>query len=149
MIDLFREDLLDLRQACRLPPYLNPRTRRPPHLSAIYRHINHGARATNGERVRLEVVRTPSGLRTSREAVARFFEALTNRDPVTAPAPAARARQISRAESELSAAGFTLANNATIVPTTKKEGDAPARFRRHKEIQHAESYRKFSEQACK
>lgn len=85
MIDVLLEDLIDLRQACREKPFRNSRTGRPAHISSVYRHVMAGARAANGERIKLEVVRTPSGLRTSREAIGRFIATLTNAE---APAPA-------------------------------------------------------------
>jgi hypothetical protein len=68
-----------------------------------------GARAANGERVRLETILTPSGRRTSREAIARFIALLTNPDG-RVPAAGARAKQVAAAEAELVASGFKLAN---------------------------------------
>jgi hypothetical protein len=117
MIDIYAETLLDLRQACRLPVFLNPRTKQPLHISGIYRHIKRGARAANGERIRLEVIRTPTGLRTSREAVGRFIVALTNPTPFAPISQcASRKRQIAQAEAELMAAGFELAGGQKQKP---------------------------------
>jgi hypothetical protein len=107
MIDVLSEDLIDLREACGLRVFKNTKTGKPAHIASMYRHIMRGARAANGERIRLEVVRTPSGLRTSREAVARFIAALTDPD-ATAPTPRARRRQIAQAEAELAGAGFEI-----------------------------------------
>jgi hypothetical protein len=64
-----------------------------------------GATASNGARIRLETVRTPSGLRTSREAIQRFISALTNQG-LPPPTTASRRHQQEKAERELSEAGF-------------------------------------------
>src|SRR4051812_12171896 len=77
MIDVLSEDLLTLRQAARERPFLNSRTGKPTHISGMYRIVQIGATDANGNRVRLEVVRTPSGLRTTRQAIVRFIQALT------------------------------------------------------------------------
>jgi hypothetical protein len=111
MIDL-DEDLIDLRQVCREKPFRNPRTGKPAHISSAYRFILRGARASNGERVKLETIRTPRGLRTSREAITRFIASLT--DPAAPPlSNAARKRQQQRAEAELIGAGFEIGGEAT------------------------------------
>jgi hypothetical protein len=107
MIDVLTEDLIDLRQVCREKPFRNARTGRPAHISSVYRHVMTGARAANGDRICLETVRTPSGLRTSREAIARFISALTDPDlPTCTATPAARRRQIDAACAELNSAGL-------------------------------------------
>jgi hypothetical protein len=105
MLNIDNEDLIDLATACKHPALRNAKSRQPCHISALYRHVMHGARAANGERVRLETIRTPSGLRTSTEAIARFIAALTDPDR---PIPTSRARRKQReaAERELQAAGF-------------------------------------------
>src|SRR3954452_7840750 len=105
MIDPLIEDLIDLRQAGRQRPLRNSPTGRPCHISQAHRYVLHGARAVNGERVKLEVVKTPSGMRTSREAIVRFICRLTNPSAPIA-APQQRLRQIEAAEAELRAAGF-------------------------------------------
>jgi hypothetical protein len=107
MIDVFNEDLIDLRDACRAAPFRNARTGKPAHISSIYRHVLRGARAVDGQRIRLETVKVPGGLRTSRDAIARFIRRLTN--PTTsalAGASATRRRQIEIAERELREAGL-------------------------------------------
>ena len=101
MIDVFNEELIDLRAACRLPAFRNPRTNRGAHVSQAYRWIMRGARSANGNRVKLEVVRTPSGMRTSREAVARFLQRLTCPVPTDSTLQPSRQRQIDAAEKEL------------------------------------------------
>jgi hypothetical protein len=75
MIDVFAENLIDFRAVARLRPLRNNKTGKPAGLASIYRYVLRGARAANGERVKLEVVRTPSGLRSSRRAVERFIRA--------------------------------------------------------------------------
>lgn len=113
MIDVLVEDLIDLRRACREKPFCNGRTGKPAHIASMYRHVMRGARAANGERVRLETVRTPSGLRTSREAIARFIAALTDPNtPLIASTSALRRRQVDRACAELADAGFDVEGNA-------------------------------------
>ncbi len=109
MFDAMTEDLIDLRQACREKPFRNAKTGKPAHISSMFRHVMRGARAANGERIRLETIRVPSGLRTSREAVARFIARLTDPDaPVATASPKARRKQIAQAEAELRAAGFEI-----------------------------------------
>jgi hypothetical protein len=125
MIDVFTELLLDLHQACKLPPFLDPRTQRPMHISGMYRQINRGARAADGQRIRLEVIRTPRGMRTSREAVGRFIEALSNPKNSAQTLPqATRRKQITQANAELSAAGFELAPMKLNLPAAKSKLDA-------------------------
>jgi Protein of unknown function (DUF1580) len=107
-IDIETETLIDLRAAATLPVFRN-RTGKSAHISSVYRFVMRGARAANGQRIRLETVRVPSGLRTSREAVQRFIAELTDPDhPIPAPRTAARKRQIAAAENELVEAGFQL-----------------------------------------
>lgn len=107
MIDVLNEELIDLRRAAKLPPFANGKTGKPAHIASLYRHVLNGARAANGERIRLETVRTPGGLRTSRQAVERFIRSLTNPDiPMDAPLPSQRVKQIDAAEARLVAAGF-------------------------------------------
>lgn len=106
MIDISTEQLIDLRRACREPIYRNPTSNKSAHISSVYRHVQHGARAISGERVRLEAIKTPSGLRTSREAIQRFIERLT--DPAASGSgrsPAHRRRAIEAAKTSLKLAG--------------------------------------------
>lgn len=111
MIDVVNETLLGLREACREQVFRNRLTGKPAHIASLYRHVMRGARAANGDRVRLECVKTPSGLRTSREAIARFIAALTDPDR-PAPTSRARAKQIAQAERELIEAGFEVGGGA-------------------------------------
>lgn len=106
MIDIQTEDLMDLKEAAREPVFRSPKTKKPAHVASIYRHVLRGGRAANGERVKLETIRTPSGLRTSRQAVERFIAALTNPDAAPAPTPSQRRREIEAAEKRLELAGI-------------------------------------------
>lgn len=112
MIDIESEDLIDLRAACREKVFRNATTGKPLHISGMYRHVMRGARSVNGERVRLEFIRTPGGLRTSREAIVRFISALTVDVAQSLPTTAARRRQVKSAENELRAAGFEVGATA-------------------------------------
>ncbi|NNM84739.1 MAG: DUF1580 domain-containing protein [Phycisphaerales bacterium] len=84
-----------------LPP--SSRTGTPLHLCTIHRWVTAGIRG-----VRLEVVRCGGSLATSREAVERFFSALSATDaPTHTPStPARRERRVSRAQQECAAAGI-------------------------------------------
>ena len=75
MIDISTEQLLTLPQAARVRPHrrLGP----PTHPSTVYRWISRGARGAAGV-VQLEGVRIGGSWYTSREALQRFAEALTN-----------------------------------------------------------------------
>lgn len=109
MIDVFAENLIDFRAVARLRPLRNNKTGKPAGLASIYRYVLRGARAANGERVKLEVVRTPSGLRSSRRAVERFIRALSNLDTqLPAPRSSTSAKQIASAEAERKVAVFDL-----------------------------------------
>ncbi|MGC8553533.1 MAG: DUF1580 domain-containing protein [Phycisphaerae bacterium] len=79
------------------------RTGEPMHIATIHRWVSAGIRG-----VRLEVVRCGGALCTSREAVERFFSALSATDaPAHAPStPARRERRVSRAQRECAAAGI-------------------------------------------
>jgi hypothetical protein len=77
MIDVLTEDLISLRDVCREPAMRNNLTRKPAHISQAYRWIQIGAKSVSGKRIQLETVKTPSGLRTSRQAIARFIAALS------------------------------------------------------------------------
>lgn len=77
-----------------------------PHISCVYRWIQKGVRG-----VKLEVIDTPGGMITTKEAIARFFAALSaaRRGLPTTPAsrtPSARQRAAQSADRELAAAGW-------------------------------------------
>jgi hypothetical protein len=106
MIDVEAEALIDLRDAAKHPAF-RQRNGKSAHFSSVYRWISRGARARNGARVILETVKLPIGLRTSREAIGRFLNALSNPcDPMPAPTSTARRRLIEQAEKELTEAGM-------------------------------------------
>jgi hypothetical protein len=101
MIDTMTEDIVLPKLATGLFP------RRPNgkkiHVSAIYRYMKHGCRG-----VILESVRAP-GLATSRQAIARFIQALSaggRPDGPTIRFRAVRERSYREAEQELDDLGF-------------------------------------------
>ena len=75
MIDISTEQLLTHPQAARVRPH--GRLGRPTHPSTVYRWISRGVRGVAGV-VKLEGVRLGGSWYTSREALQRFAEALTN-----------------------------------------------------------------------
>jgi uncharacterized protein DUF1580 len=100
MIDILNESVLPLRDAADLIPRL--RRGKRVHFSTLWRWATGGSRG-----VKLETVRVGSTLCTSREAVARFVEALSR--PPGAPvvrSVAARRRGNEAAARELDAAGL-------------------------------------------
>jgi len=108
MIDLQSEQIIPLSQSCREPGLRNARTGKPCHIAQAYRYTQIGARAVDGSRVRLETVKLPSGLCTSREAIERFVARLTDPDTeITAPSRS-RKQAIKSAEAELVKAGFEI-----------------------------------------
>ena len=109
MIDVMTETIVDFPAACRHPALRNSRTGKASSLASLYRFIQRGARSVSGERVKLETIRLPAGMRTSTEAVERFIRALNDPDAMPpAPRSASRKKQVDRAEAELQAAGFEL-----------------------------------------
>jgi hypothetical protein len=72
MIDSQTEHVITFAQAAEIPP--RRRRGRKTHVSTIYRWALSGSKG-----IVLESLVTPSGRVTSREALARFFEALTER----------------------------------------------------------------------
>ncbi len=85
MIDAFTEQLITLKEACKLPVFC--RNGKSPHVSAMYRWAQCGALSQNGNRVALETIKTPSGIKTSVQAVSRFIGLLNsdgnNQKPVS------------------------------------------------------------------
>lgn len=71
------EDHIGPKEACRDKLLRNARTGRPCHLSQFYRYVTSGGRARSGERVLLEAIKCPGGFRTSRQAIRRFVERLS------------------------------------------------------------------------
>lgn len=100
---ILNETLVPLRQSADWYPITN--RGRKPHLSTIWRHAVAGVIASDGTRVKLETVKTPSGLCTSREAVLRFFARLSDMKDASQPTDI-RLRQIEVAENLCDAAGI-------------------------------------------
>jgi hypothetical protein len=107
MIDIENEKLLTPVQAVREQAFRNRSTGKPGHLSGFYRYVQRGVKDANGNQVKLETVRLPGGIVTSREAIQRFIERLNN--PEAGPSdslawtPAAITRQQREVEEELDA----------------------------------------------
>jgi hypothetical protein len=103
MIDPNTETLLTLAEAARLIP--PRRANRPTHLSCLYRWTVSGCRGIILESLQIGATRA-----TSREALSRFYAALTaqtqGKAPAPTPAPAHRRRKIEAAERRLAAAGI-------------------------------------------
>ena len=102
MIDISTEQLLTLPQAARVRPH--GRLGRPTHPSTVYRWISRGVRGAAGV-VRLEGVRIGGSWYTSREALQRFAEALTNGGTETARGDTPRQRAAD-ADEELRSLGI-------------------------------------------
>ena len=82
MIDIEHENLIPIRD---VPRYIPPRrSGRRLHISAVYRWIKHGVRGG----IRLEAVKIGGSAYTSKEALQRFTEQLS--DSMTSPGPLAR-----------------------------------------------------------
>jgi hypothetical protein len=108
MIDVNHEELMNLRQATRHPIFRNAEGK-PGHVAAVYRAVNPGARAVDGQRIRLEVAKTPRGLVTSKEALQRFVDRLTDPDGdvrYDTATTSSRRRQQSQTDRALDAAGI-------------------------------------------
>jgi hypothetical protein len=107
-INITNETCISLTEACRLLP--TGRRGRPVHLSCILRWITSGSSAPDGRRVRLEAVRLGGRWITSREALARFAEALTpqfnDEPPPTPRSPSRRQKASERAARQLEKAGI-------------------------------------------
>jgi hypothetical protein len=86
-----------------------------PHIASAIRWATTGVRCRNGNRIRLQALKCPSGWMSRPAWIAEFFEALTaDRVEATNPladrplpvAPAQRRREIARADQILDAAGI-------------------------------------------
>jgi hypothetical protein len=98
---------LTLSQAARrFPPF---RKGRPVSGSCVYRWCTTGARAANGQRVRLEARRVAGRLLTTAAAITRFIEAQQGQPQSTQPVPqtpSQRQRAAERAAAELNRIGI-------------------------------------------
>ncbi len=104
MIDANSEHLVSLTDAAKLLPARRGGKR--PHVSCIYRWTVSGCKG-----IKLESLQVGGTRCTSREALGRFFERLSDatglqRDPQAVRTPARRAREVARADRELTEAGF-------------------------------------------
>jgi len=101
MINMFEEELLTLREAVTKLP--RRRRGRKPHVSTLWRWATRGLRG-----VRLEVIRVGGTLCTSREALQRFCEKLTEQQEAARTTSARKSREkgIADAEAELSRDGM-------------------------------------------
>jgi hypothetical protein len=105
--DVFNETVVSFSQATgRLP---RSRTGKSIHISALYRWVQRGLRAYDGQVVRLETIKIGGTTCTSLEAMQRFFERLSRPTPIVAP-PMRTNRQrmlaVRRANEELERAGW-------------------------------------------
>lgn len=98
MINIEKETILSLREACRVD-FVRQRGK-PLAYSTIWRWTRSGSKSYDGTRVCLETVRFPAGVRTSREALARFIACLSGKD-VDAPRTSPASRKWRTAEDEL------------------------------------------------
>ncbi len=100
MIDPNSETLLSLADAARLLP--RRRGDKRPHVSCLYRWTTAGCKG-----VILESLQVGGTRCTSKEALARFFEALTNANLLRAQQiPTGRQRSAATAEEQLQAEGL-------------------------------------------
>jgi len=104
MIDLDIESPLTLREACQVD-FLR-RNGRALNFSTMWRWTHYGALAQDGTRIKLETIKLPSGLKTSREALKRFAERLTGNSIHTPPTASQRRKSMERAEQQLDRAGW-------------------------------------------
>ena len=103
MIDITRESTVSFAAA----PAIIPGR---PHISQVYRWASRGLRG-----IRLEWVQVGGQRYTSREAIQRFISRLTaaaGGEAAPTPPPARRQAEVSRAESELVAAGYEVGGAA-------------------------------------
>jgi hypothetical protein len=94
MLDLTAESPIPLADAAKLVP--PARSGKRTHLSTLLRWVLTGAKAPDGQLVKLEAVRLGGRWMTSRGALQRFAERLTPRldsDPGPAPRTVARRRR--------------------------------------------------------
>ena len=99
--DLFSEGLVPLGD---VPKLLPKRQGKPPHISTAFRWAQRGIHG-----VRLEVIQAGGVKCTSRPALSRFFQRLSDVQagrPVSTCSPARRQRAIARAEAELAKEGI-------------------------------------------
>ena len=107
-IDIDREQLLPLSEAAKLIPSAKGKHLHP---ASVWRWVRKGVVAPDGRRVKLDSAKVGGRWYTSREAVQRFLEALTQQFEVSAaPSPprtsGQRQRASDRAAERLDKAGI-------------------------------------------
>jgi hypothetical protein len=104
---MLSETALTPNEARRHRALRNPRTGKALDVSGFYRLVKRGALGTDGERVRLEAYRCPSGLITTAEAITRFVQRLNGLTTTpTATKRVTREKQLGSAVKELQTAGL-------------------------------------------
>jgi hypothetical protein len=101
MIELGVEHVFSLHQAVRTNLLPRRRGGKRVHIATLHRWANDGYRG-----VTLEVIRVGGTLCTSREALQRFCEALTNGAKSVIPTTKRRRRAVARSEKRLQVAGI-------------------------------------------
>ena len=100
MIDLTNEQVLSLTDAAKILP--RRRAGKRPHVATLYRWASRGLRG-----VKLETIQVGGTLCTSREAVQRFCEQLSESDATPSPTPSStRKRAMQAALTKLKSAGL-------------------------------------------
>jgi hypothetical protein len=64
VIDVLNESLISPRELAKHPVFRNSINGKPAHVAAVYRAFHRGSRSVNGEYIRLDFVKCPSGLRS-------------------------------------------------------------------------------------
>jgi hypothetical protein len=106
-MSLLDEETLTLRDAAKIIPGRRPGKKID--FSTLFRWANKGIRGPSGERVRLETLKAGGFLITSREAIDRFFTALSARPgnvKVEVRTPSARQRASELAVKKLEEMGI-------------------------------------------
>jgi hypothetical protein len=101
MIDLGTENLISLAEAARSLPSSNRANGLDP--ATVWRWIKNGVRARDGSTVKLDAVRIGGRLVTSRQAIARFTDALNDQPTDAKKKPKTRTPTKRRAASERAA----------------------------------------------
>jgi hypothetical protein len=88
--------------------FMPRRNGKPLHKRVAFRWVSAGIRGEGEHPIRLEAVRTPAGLATTRAAVMRFFRLLSDPDAAlaAAPTPSQRRKSFEAASRRLEAAGI-------------------------------------------
>ncbi|MGC4033633.1 MAG: hypothetical protein QM754_18260 [Tepidisphaeraceae bacterium] len=90
MIDLEHEKLIDLEEAGKHPFLRDAITGKAAHVSKVYRGIKAGFKGRDGQRHKLEAIVTPTGQRTTNEAILRLAASMNAEKPAVSKSKAAR-----------------------------------------------------------